>query len=50
MSGSLSFIIALAIAGMPLFCVLGAVGLTGLSHSGTPISGGVADVYRLAGA
>jgi C4-dicarboxylate transporter, DctM subunit len=50
MSTPLTAIIVLAIVGMPLFCVLGGVGLAGLSHSGTPLSGGVADIYRLAGA
>ncbi|HZS38809.1 MAG TPA: TRAP transporter large permease subunit [Polyangia bacterium] len=50
MTGPVVAIIALAVAGMPLFCVLGAVGLIGMHHSGTPLSGALADVYRLAGA
>jgi C4-dicarboxylate transporter, DctM subunit len=50
MSGALSTIIVLAIVGMPLFCVLGAIGLAGMHHSGTPLAGALADVYRLAGA
>src|SRR3954470_15251707 len=36
--------------GLPLFCVLGAIGLAGLHHGDTPLSGGLADVSRLAGA
>ncbi len=50
MSLQLIGIIALALLGIPLFCVLGGIGLIGLHGSGTPLSGGVADVYRLAGA
>ncbi|HXU81334.1 MAG TPA: TRAP transporter large permease subunit [Polyangia bacterium] len=42
-------IVACALAGTPLFVVLIAVGFVGLHHGGTPLSGGVADVYRLAG-
>jgi C4-dicarboxylate transporter, DctM subunit len=45
----LSIIIALAVLGLPLFCVLGGIGLAGLHHSGTPLSGALADVYALAG-
>jgi tripartite ATP-independent transporter DctM subunit len=49
-SAPLSIIISLAVMGLPLFCVLGAIGLAGLHHGDTPLSGGLADVYRLAGA
>jgi len=42
-------IVACALLGEPLFVVLMAVGLVGLYLGGTPLSGGVADVYRLAG-
>jgi C4-dicarboxylate transporter DctM subunit len=42
-------IVAAALLGAPLFVVLIAVGLVGLHQGGTPLSGGVADVYRLAG-
>ncbi len=49
MSLPLSAIITLAVLGLPLFCVLGAIGLTGLHHSGTPLAGALADVYALAG-
>ena len=42
-------IVTFALFGEPLFVVLIAVGLFGLHHGGTPLSGGVADVYRLAG-
>ena len=45
----LSGIITLAILGLPLFCVLGAVGLVGLHHDQTPLAGALADVYALAG-
>ena len=45
----LSSIIFLAVLGLPLFCVLGAVGLTGLHYGDTPLSGALADVYALAG-
>jgi tripartite ATP-independent transporter DctM subunit len=50
MTLSVSVIVALAIVGLPLFCVLGAIGLAGLHAGGTPLSGALADVYRLAGA
>jgi len=46
----MSGIVALAIVGLPLFCVLGAIGLSGLHSSGTTLAGALADVYRLAGA
>jgi C4-dicarboxylate transporter DctM subunit len=42
-------VVTLALFGLPLFVVLLAVGLFGLHHGGSPLSGGVADVYRLAG-
>src|SRR3954451_12939224 len=42
-------VIALGLGGLPLFAVLAAIGLIGLHHGGSPLSGGVADVYRLAG-
>jgi tripartite ATP-independent transporter DctM subunit len=45
----LSAIITFAILGLPLFCVLGAIGLVGLHHSETPLAGALADVYALAG-
>jgi C4-dicarboxylate transporter, DctM subunit len=45
----ISTIIAFAVMGLPLFCVLGAIGLAGLHHSDTPLSGALADVYALAG-
>ena len=34
-----SAIIVFAVIGLPLFCVLGAIGLVGLHHGGTPLSG-----------
>ncbi len=43
-------ILILAILGLPLFCVLGAIGLAGLHVGGTNLATGLADVYRLAGA
>lgn len=43
-------IIILAVLGLPLFCVLGAIGLAGLHVGGTNLATGLADVYRLAGA
>ncbi|MEO6950515.1 MAG: TRAP transporter large permease subunit [Polyangia bacterium] len=46
----LTIVILLALLGLPLFCVLGAIGLLGLHYGGTDLSGGLADVYRLAGA
>ena len=49
MSGMLTLIITLAVLGLPLFCSLGGIGLAGLHHSGTPLSGALADVYALAG-
>ena len=42
-------VVTFALFGMPLFVVLTAVGLFGLHHGDSPLSGGVADVYRLAG-
>ncbi len=42
-------VVALALGGMPLFALLSGIGLFGLHYGGTPISGGVADIYRLAG-
>jgi tripartite ATP-independent transporter DctM subunit len=42
-------VVAIGLFGLPLFAVLTAVGLFGLHHGATPLSGGVADVYRLAG-
>jgi TRAP-type C4-dicarboxylate transport system permease large subunit len=42
-------IITLAVLGLPLFCSLGGIGLVGLHHGGTPLSGALADVYALAG-
>jgi tripartite ATP-independent transporter DctM subunit len=50
MSLQLGFIILFAILGLPLFCVLGSIGLAGLHAGDTPLSGALADVYRLAGA
>jgi tripartite ATP-independent transporter DctM subunit len=50
MSLPLGIIIVLAILGMPLFCVLGSIGLAGFHASDSPLSGALADVYRLAGA
>ncbi len=50
MSTPLSFIIIFAVLGLPLFCVLGSIGLAGMHQSGSPLSGALADVYRLAGA
>ena len=45
----LSGILSLAVLGMPLFCVLAAVGLAGLHSVDTPFSGGITDVYSLTG-
>jgi C4-dicarboxylate transporter DctM subunit len=42
-------VVTFALFGEPLFVVLMAVGLFGLHHGDSPLSGGVADVYRLAG-
>src|SRR4051812_16732574 len=42
-------VVTFALFGEPLFVVLMAVGLFGLHHGSAPLSGGVADVYRLAG-
>ena len=42
-------IIVIALCGMPLFCCLAALGLFGLHHGQSPLSAGVADIYRLAG-
>ncbi len=51
MVGPLVFVIVLAILGLPLFCVLGAIGLIGLHSSGTDIAGGLSDLYsKLTGA
>jgi tripartite ATP-independent transporter DctM subunit len=50
MTAYLSTILTLAVFGMPLFCVLGAIGLAGLQHADTPLASAIADVYRLAGA
>ena len=50
MTAPLIAILLFALLGLPLFCVLGAVGLVGLTSSGTDIAGALADVYRLAGA
>ncbi len=50
MSVQLSFIVALAILGLPLFCVLGGVGLAGWHTSGG-ISNGLGEIYgKLTGA
>ena len=43
-------IVSLALLGLPLFCVLGAIGLAGFHADDAPLSGALADVYRLAGA
>ena len=42
-------VVALALAGAPLFSVLGAIGLLGFLTTGTPLTGAINDVYRLAG-
>ncbi len=42
-------VVALALAGAPLFSVLGAIGLLGFITTGTPLTGAINDVYRLAG-
>jgi tripartite ATP-independent transporter DctM subunit len=47
---ALPVIIALAVLGLPLFCVLAAVGLNGLHGLGTPLANAIDDVYQLAGA
>lgn len=49
MSLSISLIITLAVLGMPLFCSLAGIGLSGLHHGDTPLAGALADVYALAG-
>jgi tripartite ATP-independent transporter DctM subunit len=46
----LSGIVAMALIGLPLFCVLGAIGLSGMHSIDEPLSAALADVYRLAGA
>jgi tripartite ATP-independent transporter DctM subunit len=46
----LVFILSFAVLGVPLFCILAAIGLTGLHLGETPLSGALADVYALAGA
>jgi C4-dicarboxylate transporter, DctM subunit len=43
-------VVAFALLGMPLFFCLAALGLLGGRHQGTPISGAIEDVSRLAGA
>ena len=50
MIGPLVLVLVLALLGLPLFCVLGAIGLIGLKASDTNLAGALADVYRLAGA
>jgi tripartite ATP-independent transporter DctM subunit len=51
MLGSLSIVLVLALLGLPLFCVLGIIGIIGLHASGTDITGGLSDVYsKLTGA
>jgi C4-dicarboxylate transporter, DctM subunit len=51
MAGPLALVLLLALLGLPLFCVLGAVGLIGLHASGTDVIGGLSDVYsKLTGA
>jgi tripartite ATP-independent transporter DctM subunit len=50
MSGYLSLIVAVGILGMPLFCVLGGIGIAGFHAGGDDMAGAFADVYRLAGA
>jgi tripartite ATP-independent transporter DctM subunit len=46
----LPLIIAVGALGMPLFCVLGGVGIAGYHAAGDDIAGAFTDVYRLAGA
>jgi tripartite ATP-independent transporter DctM subunit len=46
----LTIILSCAVLGLPLFCILAAIGLTGLHLGDTPLSGALADVYALAGA
>ena len=46
----LPLIIFVGILGMPLFCVLGGVGIAGFHAAGDDMAGAFADVYRLAGA
>ena len=50
MSASLSACIAFALVGLPLFCVLTAIGLFGLHGRDQQLALAVADVYKLAGA
>ena len=50
MTGSVFGIVALALIGLPLFCVLSGLGLSGLSHEASPLADAITDVYKLAGA
>jgi tripartite ATP-independent transporter DctM subunit len=50
-TGPLSGILALAVLGLPLFCILAAIGLAGFHHEGTPVSSTLIDIYgKLTGA
>jgi hypothetical protein len=46
----LPLIVVIGVLGMPLFCVLGGVGVAGFHSAGDDMAGAFADVYRLAGA
>jgi tripartite ATP-independent transporter DctM subunit len=47
----ITIVVLLALLGLPLFCVLGIIGIIGLHASGTDITGGLSDVYsKLTGA
>lgn len=49
MTASVLIVVAFALIGLPLFCVLTSIGLLGLHFGDSPLSAGLADVYRLAG-
>src|SRR5437660_7712381 len=42
-------VLLFALMGMPLFSCLAALGLFGLHHAGSPLSGGLEDVAQLTG-
>src|SRR5262245_42671379 len=48
MGGPVSISAFFGVIGMPLFCVLAAIGLFGFHHSDTALAGAMDDVYRLA--
>lgn len=45
----IAIVVLFALMGMPLFACLSSIGLFGLYHSGSPLTGGIADVMQLTG-